>query len=456
MSDSTDLKLEKQARKLRHRVVIRDREGGVWISQIYQNAFTGADALAKMIDVLNSAKEDASESRAISILGKMMIHGYFSRVNGSRRFRPKQGALYRFKWDDPTYSSTRTASSDLEWEFPKHVKANSFILGTALGDWLENSLAKGNARDIQRAIIAIRQKVLDVGRFNGNFMKSDARFKGCEWKTVKTDAKSNIIVQELHGPAIDGADYSTVRVSGFLQQPAEVAAKKLLDPKIRETYGEMMKKDCKYVDVLEKVRTRIRRSRKRRGQSCDSIDELEEETAIESIPTLRGLSDFGSQIGGRFFSNVDLQNVVIGKSSDDSDEENEEEKNNSECIEKPKAHRLASDDTAYYSVSSGEDQNEEDLSKFRLDSSSKKRKNNTTSSSQSEKTISRSKTWQEAAGRKDGREGYMFGDLGRAMIKKAGSYTDDLQHVLEKPTCVFDRFFSSFHSSTLHSTLLIF
>ena len=36
--------LEKQARKLRYRVVIRDREGGAWISQIYQNAFTGADA----------------------------------------------------------------------------------------------------------------------------------------------------------------------------------------------------------------------------------------------------------------------------------------------------------------------------------------------------------------------------------------------------------------------------
>ena len=57
--------------------------------------------------------------------------------------------------------------------------------------------------------------------------------------------------------------------------------------------------------------------------------------------------------------------------------------------------------------------------------------------------MNRSKTWQESAGRKDGKKGYMFGDLSRAMIKKAGSYTDDLQHVLEKPTCVLDRFFNT-------------
>ena len=44
MSKTTDSILEKQARKLRHRVVIRDREGGAWLSQIYQNTFTGADA----------------------------------------------------------------------------------------------------------------------------------------------------------------------------------------------------------------------------------------------------------------------------------------------------------------------------------------------------------------------------------------------------------------------------
>ena len=104
-----------------------------------------------------------------------MSNGYFSRVNGSRTFRSKKEALYRFKWDDPMYQSNRAKSSDLEWEFPKHVKANSFVLGTALGDWLENALAKGNARDIQRAIVAVRQKVLDVGRFNGHFMKSDVR-----------------------------------------------------------------------------------------------------------------------------------------------------------------------------------------------------------------------------------------------------------------------------------------
>ena len=189
--------LEKQARKLRYRVVIRDREGGAWISQIYQNAFTGADAyvflsnssshiafqysyttyfrLEKMIQMLEAGKEDASESKAISILSSMMSNGYFSRVNGSRTFRSKKGALYRFKWDDPMYQSNRAKSSDLEWEFPKHVKANAFILGTALGDWLENALGKGSARDIQRAIVAVRQKVLDVGRFNGNFMKSDVR-----------------------------------------------------------------------------------------------------------------------------------------------------------------------------------------------------------------------------------------------------------------------------------------
>ena len=141
----------------------------------------------------------------------------------------------------------------------------------------------------------------------------------------------------------------------------------MLDPKIRETYGEMMKKDCKYVDVLEKVRTRIRRSRKKRRQSCDSIDDLEEQSVIESIPTLRGLSDFGSQIGGRFFSNVDLQNVMLTKSSDDSEEEEEKEEENS--TEKPKSNRLASDDTGeYYSASSGEDQNDEELTNFRLDS----------------------------------------------------------------------------------------
>ena len=131
----------------------------------------------------------------------------------------------------------------------------------------------------------------------------------------------------------------------------------------------MMKKDCKYVDVLEKVRTRIRRSRKKRGQSCDSIDDLEEQSAIESIPTLRGLSDFGSQIGGRFFSNVDLQNVILTKSSDGSEEEKEEENSTEKSLEKPTSNRLASDDTGeYYSASSGEDQNDEELTNFRLDS----------------------------------------------------------------------------------------
>ena len=66
-----------------------------------------------------------------------------------------------------------------------------------------------------------------------------------------------------------------------------------------------------------------------------------------------------------------------------------------------------------------------------------------TTKSNDKTTMNRSKTWQESAGRKDGKKGYMFGDLSRAMIKKAGSYTDDLQHVLEKPTCVFDRFFNT-------------
>ena len=92
-------------------------------------------------------------------------------------------------------------------------------------------------------------------------------------------------------------------------------------------------------------KTRIRRSRKKRGQSCDSIDDLEEQSAIESIPTLRGLSDFGSQIGGRFFSNVDLQNVILTKSSDGSEEEKEEENSTEKSLEKPTSNRLASDDT---------------------------------------------------------------------------------------------------------------
>ena len=66
-----------------------------------------------------------------------------------------------------------------------------------------------------------------------------------------------------------------------------------------------------------------------------------------------------------------------------------------------------------------------------------------TKKSNDKTTMNRSKTWQESAGRKDGKKGYMFGDMSRAVMKKAGSYTDDLQHVLEKPTCVFDRFFNT-------------
>jgi len=431
--------LERLARKLRHRVVIRDREGGKWISQIYQNTFTGTDAHEKMSKLLKGKK-------LISVLESMMSEGYFSRVNGSRRFRAKPDALYRFKWDDPTKSASLAETrGDLEWEFPKHVKANSFILGTALGDWIENALAKGSAKDIQRAIVTVRQKVLDAGRFNGNFTNTDERFRGCKWKTVKTDEKSNIIVQQLEGPAVDGADYSTVRVTGFLQQPVDVTVKTLLDPKIRESHGEMMRKECKYVDVLEKVRTRIRRSSKARRHGSDSSSEIlddEEDSTLDSIPTLKGLSE----VGGRFFSNVELQNLALKTTNslnmgESSEEEDTEAKENTDA--KPSLNRLASEDTMYYSASSGEDEDEskEKPPPFRLDSSSSS--SSSTSTTKKKSKIHRSKTWQESSRREDVKHGYILGDLSRSLLKKASAYTDDLQHLMEKPTCVFDRFFST-------------
>ena len=68
-----------------------------------------------MMQLLKSDKEeDASESKAISILSSMMSNGYFSRVSGSFKVQVEKGSSYRFKWDDPTYQSHRAASSDLE------------------------------------------------------------------------------------------------------------------------------------------------------------------------------------------------------------------------------------------------------------------------------------------------------------------------------------------------------
>tara|TARA_A100001015_G_scaffold233128_1_gene264164 strand:+ start:511 stop:4026 length:3516 start_codon:yes stop_codon:yes gene_type:complete len=433
--------LDLAARKLRHLTRVRDRGDGSWIRQIYQNTFQGQDARDELVRLIGS------DSRAIQLLQKMMSSGLIRRANGKNDgvFVSSRKALYRWIWDeeDPlTFAERKGSKNDsnnLDWEFPAHVKANSHVLGTAIGDWLENALNSGTARDVLGAITAARQRVLDAGRFNGPLFREDRRFEGCYWKTTRRDKSNNIEVQTFSGPAATSADYSCVRVTGFLQQPPEIAARAMGTPKFREKYGEMFKKDCKYVDVLEKTRTRIRLTdRRTRCRSPRRI--VDRAAAIENIPSLHALSEKESQFGGRFFSSAVLPQLPPQLSVS--------VKNKT----KTGPGVTMDDETDVFYSPSSSDNDSGDSSDLCEDMIAEPLVLDKPATLPS---LARSKTWQDAASRENGNGSYQFGDVSRIVLQKAKAQAkalrayateNDLRSVVDSlaphaSKCIFDRFF---------------